>query len=76
MQSLLSTPGALRLFGSSIIARLPVVMLSIGLIVHAQRLTGSFSKFGQNDVNGIIYPVFYAIAIAIAVPLALSRRRR
>jgi predicted MFS family arabinose efflux permease len=46
MQSLLSTPGALRLFGSSIIARLPVVMLSIGLIVHAQRLTGSFAAAG------------------------------
>ena len=46
MQSLLSTPGALRLFGSSILARLPVVMLSIGLIVHAQRLTGSFAAAG------------------------------
>jgi MFS family permease len=46
MQSLLSTPGALRLFGSSILARLPVVMLSIGLIVHAQRLTESFAAAG------------------------------
>ena len=34
------------MFGSSIIARLPVVMLSIGLIVHAQRLTGSFAAAG------------------------------
>jgi hypothetical protein len=35
MQSIWSTSAARRLFGTSIAARLPIVMLSIGLIVHA-----------------------------------------
>jgi MFS family permease len=34
------------LFGLSIIARLPLPMLSIGLLVHAERLTGSFAAAG------------------------------
>ncbi|HEY2789266.1 MAG TPA: MFS transporter [Gaiellales bacterium] len=46
MQSIWSTSAARRLFGTSIAARLPMVMLSIGLIVHAQRLTGSFAAAG------------------------------
>jgi MFS family permease len=46
MQSIWSTSAARRLFGTSIAARLPIVMLSIGLIVHAQRLTGSFGAAG------------------------------
>jgi hypothetical protein len=35
-----------RLFAVSIVARLPVPMLSIGLLVHTQRLTGSFAAAG------------------------------
>ena len=46
MSSIASAPGARRLFVISILARLPLVMLSIGLLVHAQRLTGSFAAAG------------------------------
>ncbi len=35
-----------RLFALSIVARLPATMLSLGLLVHAQRLTGSFAAAG------------------------------
>ncbi|MGO9960416.1 MAG: MFS transporter [Solirubrobacteraceae bacterium] len=60
--SILSAPGARALLGSSIIARLPLAMLSIALLVHAQRLTGSFAVAGA--VSGA-----YAIASAISAPL-------
>src|SRR4051794_29737364 len=46
MTSIASTPGALRLFGVSIAARLPDAVLSIGLLVHARHLTGSFAAAG------------------------------
>jgi len=42
------------------------------ITINDQRLTGSFSTFGQNDVNGIIYPVFYALAIAIGLWLIME----
>jgi ribose transport system permease protein len=42
------------------------------ITINDERLTGAFSKFGQNDVNGIIYPVFYAIAIAVALWLFME----
>lgn len=60
--SILSTPGAPALLGSSIIARLPLAMFSIALLVHAQRLTGSFAVAGA--VSGA-----YAIAGALSAPL-------
>jgi hypothetical protein len=44
--SILSAPGAPALVGSSILARLPLAMFSIALLVHAQRLTGSFAVGG------------------------------
>jgi MFS family permease len=59
---ILSGPGAPTLLGSSIIARLPLAMFSIALLVHAQRLTGSFALAGI--VGGA-----YAISGAIAAPL-------
>jgi MFS family permease len=62
MQSLASHPGALRLFALSIVARMPLVMLSIGLLVHAQRLTGSFAAAGA--VSGA-----YAVALGVGGPL-------
>jgi polyisoprenoid-binding protein YceI len=55
-------PGARRLFAISILARLPPAMLSIGLLVHAQHLTGSFASAGV--VTGI-----YAIALGVSGPL-------
>jgi MFS family permease len=58
----LSTPGAKSLLGSSILARLPLAMFSIALLVHAQQLTGSFAVAGM--VSGA-----YAIAGAVSAPL-------
>ena len=43
MTAIASAPGALRLFGLSIVARVPLTMLSIALLIHAQHLTGSFA---------------------------------
>jgi MFS family permease len=57
-----STPGALRLFSISIVARLPLAMLSIGLLVHARHLTGSFAAAGV--VTGV-----YAVALGVGGPL-------
>ena len=45
-RSILSAPGARALIGSSILARLPLAMFSIALLVHAQQLTGSFAVAG------------------------------
>ena len=62
MHSIASHPGARRLFAISIVARLPLAMLSIGLLVHAERLTGSFAAAGL--VTGV-----YAIALGVGGPL-------
>ena len=62
MSSLASAPGARRLLVLSILARLPLVMLSIGLLVHTEHLTGSFAAAGA--VTGV-----YAIALAVGGPL-------
>jgi len=60
--SFLSAPGARALLGSSILARLPLAMFSIALLVNAQRLTGSFAAAGA--VSGA-----YAIAGAVSAPV-------
>jgi predicted MFS family arabinose efflux permease len=62
MHSLASSIGARRLFATSIIARLPPAMLSIGLLVHTQHLTGSLATAGV--VTGV-----YAIALGVGGPL-------
>ncbi len=62
MSSLTSAPGARRLLVLSILARLPLVMLGIGLLVHTEHLTGSFAAAGA--VTGV-----YAIALAVGGPL-------
>jgi MFS family permease len=62
MSSLASAPGARRLLVISLLARLPLVMLSLGLLVHTQRLTGSFATAGA--VTGA-----YAVALAVGGPL-------
>ena len=59
--SLLSAPGARALVGTSIIARLPLAMFGIALLVHAQQLTGSFAVAGL--VSGA-----YAISSAVSAP--------
>jgi predicted MFS family arabinose efflux permease len=57
-----SAPGARRLFAASIVARLPLEMIGIGLLIHAQHLTGSFAAAGV--VSGV-----YAIALGVAGPV-------
>jgi predicted MFS family arabinose efflux permease len=44
--TLLSAPGARALLASSILARLPLAMCSIAILVHTQRLTASFAVAG------------------------------
>ncbi len=60
-RSILAAPGAVALLGTSILARLPLAMFSIALLVHAQQLTRSFAVAGL--VSGA-----YAIAGAAAAP--------
>jgi MFS family permease len=62
MTTLTSTPGALRILGSSVIARLPLAMLGIALLIHAHHLTGSFAAAGL--VAGA-----YAVATGVGGPL-------
>lgn len=62
MSAIASAPGALRVFAISIVARLPLTMLSIGLLVHARHLTGSFAAAGV--VTGA-----YAVSLGAAGPL-------
>jgi MFS family permease len=59
---LLSTPGARRLLTISIIARLPLTMFSIALLLQAQHLTSSFAAGGL--VTGV-----YALSLGIGGPL-------
>jgi len=60
--SILSAPGAPALLASSIVARLPLAMFSIALLVHARQLSGSFAVAG-------LVTAAYAISSAIAAPL-------
>ena len=46
MNALLSTSQIRRLFGYSIVARMPIATLSVGVLLHAQFLTGSFAAAG------------------------------
>jgi MFS family permease len=62
MNSIASSAAARRLFATSIVARLPLAMLSIGLMVHVQHLTGSFAAAGV--VTGA-----YALAESAGGPL-------
>jgi len=62
MTALASAPGVRRLFALSMLARGPLTMLSIALLIHAQRLTGSFAAAGV--VAGA-----YALAVGIGGPV-------
>jgi predicted MFS family arabinose efflux permease len=59
---ILAAPGAPALIASSIVARLPLAMFSIALLVNAQRLTGSFAVAGAVSAA-------YALASAASAPL-------
>jgi MFS family permease len=70
MTAIATTPGARRLIALSIIARLPLTMVSIGLLLHAKHLTGSFAAAGAVDAA-------YAISLGLGAPLvgrAVDRR--
>ncbi len=62
MPAIASAPGALRLFSLSIVARVPLTMLSIALLVHAHHLTGSFAAAG-------IVAGAYALALGVGGPV-------
>ena len=62
LQAIASAPGALRLFGLSLVARLPLTMLSIALLLHARHLTGSFAAAGI--VSGA-----YALSVGVGGPV-------
>jgi predicted MFS family arabinose efflux permease len=62
MNAIASTPGALRLVAASVVARVPEAMLSLGLLVHARHLTGSFAAAGV--VAGA-----YAVSLGAGGPL-------
>jgi predicted MFS family arabinose efflux permease len=57
-----STPRARRLLATSIVARLPLAMLSIGLLVDVRHLTGSLAAAGL--VTGV-----YAVAEGVGGPV-------
>lgn len=62
MRSLSSATDARRLFATSIIARLPEGMLTIGILVHTHHLTGSFAAAGV--ITGV-----YAVGLGVGGPL-------
>src|SRR3977135_3857173 len=62
MHSIASSAGLRRMFATSILARLPLAMLSIGLLVHARHLTGSLAAAGA--VAGA-----YAVALGAGGPV-------
>jgi MFS family permease len=65
LKTLITAPSALALLSASIVARFPLAMLSISLLVYAQRLTGSFAVAGL--VSGS-----YTAGLGISAP-ALGR---
>ena len=70
MTAIRTTPSAARLLALSVLARVPLAMVGIALLVHAQHLTGSFASAGA--VAGA-----YAVTVGAGGPLlaALVDRR-
>ncbi|HEX6020804.1 MAG TPA: MFS transporter [Solirubrobacter sp.] len=62
MNALTSAPGAARLFAVSLVARLPIAMLGIGLLVHTELATHSYAAAGL--VSGA-----FALAQGVGGPL-------
>jgi predicted MFS family arabinose efflux permease len=65
MRDVLRAPGALSLFISSCVARLPMGALGLLLVLHTQQITGSYARGGL--ASGA-----YAIALGLSNP-ALAR---
>jgi predicted MFS family arabinose efflux permease len=61
MSTLAATPRLALLFGSSLLARVALPFLGMGLFVHAQRLSGSFT------VGGVVTAA-YAVAVGLGGP--------
>ncbi|HTU29527.1 MAG TPA: MFS transporter [Solirubrobacteraceae bacterium] len=59
--TLLAAPGARSLLASSLIARLPLAMFSLAILVHARQLSGSFAVAGLASSA-------YAVCGAISAP--------
>jgi MFS family permease len=70
VSAIVQIPGGARLLALSILARLPLTMFSIALLVHAKHVTGSFAAGGL--VTGA-----YAVSVGVGGPLlgALVDRR-
>jgi MFS family permease len=62
MRDVLRAPGALSLFISSCVARLPMGALGLLLVLHTQQMTGSYARGGL--ASGA-----YAIALGLSNPL-------
>jgi MFS family permease len=65
VRDVLRTPGALSLFASSCVARLPMGALGLLLVLHTEQLTGSYAAGG-------LAAGAYALALGISNP-ALAR---
>jgi hypothetical protein len=89
MDSIASLSGARWLFAVSILARLPLAMLSIALLVYAEHLTGSFAAAGAvaesvgsaaalalagaAGAAALLATAMRASTLVVAVPLATAR---
>ncbi len=62
VNAIVKTPGALRLFAVSVLARFPLAMVGIALLVHARRIGGSYAAAGV--VSGAS-----AVALGVGGPL-------
>ncbi len=62
MRAITSSGSLRRLFGISIAARLPLAMLTVGLTVHIQHLTGSFAAAG-------VVTAAYGLALGLGGPV-------
>jgi predicted MFS family arabinose efflux permease len=60
--ALAPAPGVRSLFATSIVARLPLAMLSIALLVHVHQVTGSYAAAGA--VTG-----GYGLAVGVGAPV-------
>jgi predicted MFS family arabinose efflux permease len=62
MHLISSSPAVRRLLAASIVARLPLAMVSVALLVHARQVTGSFAQAGL--IAGA-----YAVGLGVGGPL-------
>lgn len=60
----LSVPGAIRFSGSALVARLPISMVTIGVVLLVTAATGSYARAGS------LSAVYLLAAAALAIPQA------